>query len=118
MTLQVTMREETMSNTCAIVGAGPGMGMAIAKRFAREGFALALNPVPRYASLALGKAGLRSLAFSLHEELKDAGIHVATVTIAGFVEAGTHFDPDKIADAYWELHTQAPDAWEPEIVYN
>jgi hypothetical protein len=44
-------------------------------------------------------------------------VHVATVTIAGFVQPGTHFDPDRIAEAYWTLHTQEPGQWEREIVY-
>ncbi|NWF69275.1 MAG: SDR family NAD(P)-dependent oxidoreductase [Chloroflexi bacterium] len=81
------------------------------------GGGLALNPRAQFASLALGKAGLRSLAFSLAEELEADGIHVATVTIAGFVQAGTHFDPDLIAEHYWQLHTQKRGSWEREIVY-
>jgi NAD(P)-dependent dehydrogenase (short-subunit alcohol dehydrogenase family) len=43
------------------------------------GGGLALNPYPDYCSLAVGKAGLRNLAFSLHDYLKPSGIHVATV---------------------------------------
>lgn len=81
------------------------------------GGGLALNPNPNYAALAIGKAGLRSLAYSLGAELEPEGIHVATVTIAGFVQQGTHFDPDKIAEKYWELHTQSSGNWEREIVY-
>jgi hypothetical protein len=44
-------------------------------------------------------------------------VHVATVTVAGAVEPGTAFDPDGIADEYWRLHEQAPDAWEREVLY-
>jgi hypothetical protein len=33
------------------------------------------------------------------------------------VQPGSHFDPDRIAEAYWTLHTQAPGQWEREIVY-
>jgi short-subunit dehydrogenase len=81
------------------------------------GGGLALNPNPNYAALAIGKAGLRSLAYSLGAELEPQGVHVATVTVAGFVQPGTHFDPDKIAEKYWELHTQPAGSWEREIVY-
>ncbi|MGL4612187.1 MAG: SDR family NAD(P)-dependent oxidoreductase [Trueperaceae bacterium] len=81
------------------------------------GGGLALYPSAAYSSLAIGKAGIRSLAFSLAEELKPANIHVATVTVAGFVKAGTAFDPDKIAAHYWRLHTQSKDAWETEHLF-
>jgi short-subunit dehydrogenase len=81
------------------------------------GGGLALSPHPDFASLAIGKAGLRSLAASLAGELEPAGIHVATVTVCGFVKPGTHFDPDKIADVYFTLHAQGPGQWEREVIY-
>ncbi|MDI1478369.1 SDR family NAD(P)-dependent oxidoreductase [Polyangium sp. y55x31] len=81
------------------------------------GGGLALTPFPAYASLAIGKAAIRNLTFSLGAEVEPDGIQVATVTICGFVKPGTHFDPDRIADAYWTLHTQEPGKREREIVY-
>jgi len=81
------------------------------------GGGLALSPRPEYASLSLSKAALRSLAFSLAMEVEADNIHVATVTIAGFVKPGTHFDPDLIAEKYWLLHTQEKGAWDTEIIY-
>lgn len=81
------------------------------------GGGLALSPAPDYASLAIGKAGIRSLAYSLGDELEGEGIHVATVTIAGFVQQGSHFDPDLIAEHYWQLHSQPQGQWEREVVY-
>lgn len=81
------------------------------------GGGLALNPYPQYASLAAGKAALRNLCFSLNAELAPDGIHAAMVTVAGFVKPGTHFDPDLIAEKYWDLYTQSVGAWEREIVY-
>lgn len=80
------------------------------------GGGLALEPWPEMASLAVGKAGIRNLAFSLAKELAPAGIHVATVTINGLVKPGTDFDPAKIADVYWELHQQGSGQWERERV--
>ena len=80
------------------------------------GGGLALEPFPAAASLAAGKAGARNLAFSLALELEPAGIHVAVVTVCGRVEPGGAFDPDAIADAYWDLHAQAPGSWERERV--
>ncbi|MEM6284453.1 MAG: SDR family NAD(P)-dependent oxidoreductase [Chloroflexota bacterium] len=81
------------------------------------GGGLALYPVAQFSSLSIGKAGIRSLAKTLHDELKSDNIHVATVTVGGFVKAGTFFDPDKIAEVYMTLHQQPAGAWEWETVY-
>ncbi|MCU0353693.1 MAG: SDR family NAD(P)-dependent oxidoreductase [Cytophagales bacterium] len=81
------------------------------------GGGMALEPYHPYASLAVGKAGIRNLTYSLAAELAPTGIHVATVTIAGLIKPGTHFDPDKIAEEYWRLHTQKPARFETEVVY-
>ncbi len=77
----------------------------------------ALQPWAGAASPSIGKAGLRSLAHTLAQELADTGIHVGTVIIAGQVQAGTHFDPDKIAEAYLQFHRQPPGKFEVEIIY-
>lgn len=81
------------------------------------GGGLALNPFAGASSLAIGKAGIRNLAFSLAQELSSSGIHVGTVTICGTVEPGTHFDPDAIAESYIALHHQPPQAWQTEVIY-
>ena len=80
------------------------------------GGGLALQPKAGLASAALGKAALRSLALSLGEELAPAGIHAATLTICGFVQAGTALDAEKVANVFWELHCQARDRWTYEII--
>ena len=81
------------------------------------GGGFAFEPMPAMASLGVGKAGIRNLAFSLFAELKDVGIHAATVTIAGLVKPGTAFDPDKIAESYWALHAQPKGSFERETVF-
>ncbi|EYF02907.1 putative Short-chain dehydrogenase/reductase family protein [Chondromyces apiculatus DSM 436] len=81
------------------------------------GGGLALDPFPQFASLAIGKAGIRSLAFSLAKELEADGIHAATVTVCGMVKPGTRYDPDLIAEEYWKLHTQPAGSWEREMVF-
>jgi short-subunit dehydrogenase len=81
------------------------------------GGGLALAPQADLASLSIGKAAIRSLAFSLAQELEPAGIHVATVTICGFVQEGTQFSPDSIAAEFWRLHTQQPGQFATEIAY-
>jgi NAD(P)-dependent dehydrogenase (short-subunit alcohol dehydrogenase family) len=84
------------------------------------GGGLALDPtgwLPA-ASLAIGKAGLRSLALTLHAELAPISIHAATVTIAGQVQPGTAFDPSRIAEAFWALHAEPSGKFRSEIVFD
>ncbi|WP_136604228.1 SDR family NAD(P)-dependent oxidoreductase [Paenibacillus dokdonensis] len=64
---------------------------------------LALNPVASRASASISKAGLRNLTFTMADELSPYGITVGTVTIGGVVQPGTFFDPDLIAESFWEL---------------
>jgi hypothetical protein len=33
------------------------------------------------------------------------------------VAAGSEFDPDRIAEHYWRLHAQPPQAWEHEVLF-
>ncbi|MCI0749616.1 MAG: SDR family NAD(P)-dependent oxidoreductase [Nevskiales bacterium] len=81
------------------------------------GGGFAYEPAANYASLSLGKAALRNLTYSLAQELGASGIHVATVTVYGFVQPGTHFDPARIAEAYVHLHRQPPGRFQTELVY-
>jgi NAD(P)-dependent dehydrogenase (short-subunit alcohol dehydrogenase family) len=75
------------------------------------------EPDPHYTSLSLGKAGVRALVALLDKHYGPAGIHVATVTVAGPVAPDTAFDPDDIAEQYWRLHTQPVGSWEREVLY-
>lgn len=81
------------------------------------GGGFAFEPMPALASLGVGKAAVRNLAFSLHAELAPSGIHAATVTICGMVKPGTVFDPDRIAESFWALHEQAPGSFEREVMF-
>ncbi|OXM73028.1 MULTISPECIES: SDR family NAD(P)-dependent oxidoreductase [Amycolatopsis] len=75
------------------------------------------EPDPRYVSLSLGKAGVRTLVALLDAQYGAAGVHVASVTVAGPVAPGTAFDPDDIAEHYWALHTQDR-PWSLEVVHD
>jgi NAD(P)-dependent dehydrogenase (short-subunit alcohol dehydrogenase family) len=72
------------------------------------------NPVPALASLSMGKAALRSAQTLIAAGVREDGIHVATITIAGAVKPGTDFDPNTIAELFWTAHTDPKDAWETE----
>lgn len=71
------------------------------------------EPKPGYVSLSLGKAGVRTLTALLDQQYRDAGVHIATVTVA----PGTAWDPDDIAEHYWRLHHQPREAWTHEVVH-
>ncbi|MDF9796846.1 short-subunit dehydrogenase [Catalinimonas alkaloidigena] len=82
------------------------------------GGGLSIHPNPSYGSLAIGKAGLRNLAYSLHEQLKPLNIHVATVTVNGIVQKSDEkYHPDAVAAQFWKLNEQALSDAEPEIIY-
>jgi short-subunit dehydrogenase len=73
------------------------------------GGGVAISPNPDYASLSIGKAGVRSLVYSLAQELKPHNVYVGTVTIGGYVSKGTFYDPDRIAEKYWDLYRTRED---------
>ncbi|MGH8455799.1 MAG: SDR family NAD(P)-dependent oxidoreductase [Stenotrophobium sp.] len=81
------------------------------------GGSFAYEPATDYASLSLGKAALRNLTYSLAQELGKDGIHVATVTVYGYVQPNTKFDPHRIAQAFVTLHKQAKGHFDIETVY-
>ena len=95
----------------------PGMRAAGRGTILITGGGLALDPYPQFASLAVGKAGVRSIAFSLAKELAPENIHVATVTVCGFVKPGTPFDPDLIAEVYWTLANEPKESWRTEVQF-
>ena len=72
------------------------------------------HPIPALATVSLGKAALRSAATMLGADLEPDGIRVATLTIAGQIVPDTAFDPEHIAQRYWEVvHTDGP--WQAEF---
>jgi NAD(P)-dependent dehydrogenase (short-subunit alcohol dehydrogenase family) len=75
------------------------------------------EPLPGATSLSLGKAGVRALTTLLAAEYGPSGVHVATVSVGGAVAPGSRFDPNRIAEHYWRLHTQPPGSREHEVVY-
>jgi NAD(P)-dependent dehydrogenase (short-subunit alcohol dehydrogenase family) len=92
------------------------------------GATAALRGSANFASLAVGKFGLRALAQSMARELGPRGIHVAHIVIDGGIDtprvramvagrgsATTLLSPAAIAETYWHLHGQDPSAWTHEM---
>ncbi|MGB0955531.1 MAG: SDR family NAD(P)-dependent oxidoreductase [Panacagrimonas sp.] len=95
----------------------PGMRAVGKGTILITGGGFAQEPSTDYASLSLCKAALRNLTYTLAQELGHDGIHVATVTVHGLVQTGTHYDPDVIAQTYLRLHKQTKGHFETEAVY-
>jgi short-subunit dehydrogenase len=102
--------------TCAQLAA-PAMRARGSGSILLTGGGFAHEPSALYASLSADKSALRSLTYSLAQELGGYGIHVATVTVYGLLQVGTHFDPEHIADHYVRLHHQSRGNYEIEVVY-
>lgn len=75
--------------------------------FLLTGGGLGLNPAAAYGSLSIGKAGVRSLAYQLHERLKNEGIYVGLLTVAGFInpESETH-SPALLSSLFWKMYAE------------
>ena len=86
-----------------------------AGRILLTGGGLALHPNAQAASLSLGKVAIRSLAFMLAQELRGTAIRAATVTICGYIQTGSYFDPQRIAEVFYQ--TSLSDKTDAEIVY-
>jgi short-subunit dehydrogenase len=69
------------------------------------------------ASMSIGKAGLRSLAMTLAQELQSTTIRVGLVSIMGQVASGTAFDPEKIGVAFLDMHQRPADGYETEFMF-
>ena len=94
--------------------ASPAMKAAGFGTMIVTGGGFADHPIAALATMSLGKAALRSAATMLGADLAADGIRVATLTIAGQIVAGTPFDPERIAERYWEVvHSDGP--WQSEF---
>lgn len=75
--------------------------------FLLTGGGLGVTPSAAYGSLSIGKAGVRSLAYQLHERLKADGIYVGLLTVAGLIntDSETH-SPTLLADIFWKMYSE------------
>ncbi|NKF24071.1 SDR family NAD(P)-dependent oxidoreductase [Solimonas marina] len=101
----------------AVQEVAPAMVKAKKGTILFTGSGVAYEPAMKYASLSLGKAALRSLAYTLAQELGTHGVHVGTVTIHGFVQRGTRLDPQRIAQTFLWLHRQPKGHFDIEKIH-
>lgn len=114
--LEKDLRVNASAPLAAVRAVLPAMRRAGRGTILFTGGGLALKPQAELASGSVGKAAIRQLALCLHEELKPEGIHVAAVTVAGFVQKDAAFNPDLIAETYWHLHAEPREQWQAEVV--
>lgn len=115
--LQTDFETSVLAPTVVARHVAPGMIARGAGTLLFTGGGLALAGSAEAASLGIGKAGLRHLTLDLAEVLEPQGVHVATVTVCGFVAEGSHFNPRDIAQSYWDLYAQPRNAWTREHLF-
>jgi short-subunit dehydrogenase len=112
--LQAAYSVDVISAIVVAQAAAPAMRAAGSGTILVTGGGFADHPIPALGTVSLGKAALRSAATMLAADLAPDGIRVATLTIAGSIAAGTSFDPERIAERYWEVvHADGP--WQAEF---
>lgn len=101
---------------CAVRGTIGAMKTRRSGSILLTGGGLAREPYPQWTLLAADKAALRAYGLALHKEAAFHGVHVAVVAICGIVKPGGLFDPQHIAEVYWELHCEPVGSFTREIV--
>jgi NADP-dependent 3-hydroxy acid dehydrogenase YdfG len=82
------------------------------------GGGFALQGDPQWTSLSIGKAALRNLVQAFQKRVEGTQIHVAQVTVCGYVNPKDEkYNPDAIAEQFWKLFNQRPEEFEKEIIY-
>lgn len=112
--LQTAYAVDVISAIVVAQVAAPIMRAAGSGTIIVTGGGFADHPIPALATISLGKAALRSAATMLGADLEPDGIRVATLTIAGQIVVGTAFDPDNIAQRYWQI-VHSDDEWQSEF---
>ncbi|MFP4329624.1 MAG: SDR family NAD(P)-dependent oxidoreductase [Alkalispirochaetaceae bacterium] len=73
------------------------------------------EPHGEYASLSIGKAGLRNLAHTAHDWARKLGVQVTQLTVGGYVAEGTPLDRHRIAARAIEETKKPREEWVPEV---
>lgn len=68
------------------------------------GGGLALNPSYEYTTISIGKSALRTLAITLHQQLKEQNIYVGIVNIMGTMAKNTDYDPEIVSKIYYDMY--------------
>lgn len=93
--------------TITIVGAGTGLGLAVARRLGHEGHSVAVRPGATVTGTSVAFAAESAYAQLLHDALGPDGIHVGQLIVPLGIGGGDpDHEPDALADALWRIHTE------------
>ena len=104
----------------AIVGAGEGLGRALAARFAGESFDIGLVSRSREGSSAATEAAVSAgpgakVDFFAADARQPETVEQALNNVASEIGEVEVADPDAVAQACWWAHQQPKSAWSNEI---
>lgn len=114
--LEEAFRVGTLGAVVAFQEALPAMRRRDSGTFLVTGSGVALDPWPGGTALTLAKTAVRAFVLAAAKELRGTGVHVGTVTVAGLL-GSPGFEPDTVAERFWELHAQPRGAWDTEVVH-
>lgn len=78
----------------------------------------ALGGDDQWTSLSVGKAALRNLVQAFQKKTLGTKVHVAQLTVCGFVNPEDEkYSPKAIAEQYWKLYNQTEGNFDGEIIY-
>ncbi len=64
----------------------------------------AVNPYPARAGVGISFAGEVAYARMLHDAVREGGVHVAHIAVAGRIAPGADNEPDDVAEVLWTHH--------------
>ena len=82
------------------------------------GGGLSMYPQPNLTGLSMGKAALRNLIQGTAASVAGTNIHIAILTVCGFVnDNDPKYNAKAVAEQYWHLFNQKQGAFETEVIY-
>lgn len=105
------------SALAAVHAAAPVMAAQRRGTILITGGGLGVQPSADFLTLSVGKAGARAMVLALFPALRTQGIHMATVTVAKLVGPDST-ESAEVAEAFWQLHAEPPEAWRAEALYS
>ena len=66
----------------------------------------AMSPSPMFGNSGIVMSGLRNYILNLHNRLQPDGVFVGHLSISPLIKRGTGFDPDQVAEAWYQLYEQ------------
>ena len=77
----------------------------------------ALHPSKKFASLSVGKAGLRAYVQMLHDQLAGTGVHATSITITAGIGSAPALRTGRDRQGVPRLDQQPETEWQHELVY-